>query len=185
VEGKTFFLGAGHVFDPKREMSLRGCSLAGSAVRSCEYYLELQGRRYDLQRVDQGGRDVALFVAREDQADFPRSRYACGNSDDLRPGNAVLSWGMPLLEDFELSMGIVSALAAPPSLLAASFPEAAAQDFFVTSMPSIFGCSGALVYAFRAGQPEVVGMLVAGYVNINRSIVYKINSILKHCELRQ
>jgi hypothetical protein len=184
VQGKTYFLGAGHVFDLKRELSTRGCSLAGATVRSCEYYLEFQSRRYYLLRVDPGGRDLALFVACEDQADFPRSRYACGNSDDLRLGNPVLSWGMPLMEDFELSMGIVSALDAPPSLLAASFPEAAAQDFFVTSLPSIFGCSGGLVYAFRGGEPEIVGMLVAGYLNINRSIVYKLNSILRDCGLR-
>jgi hypothetical protein len=183
VEGKAYFLGAGHVFDLRRDMSMRGVSLAGSTTRRCEYYLELRGRRYDLERLDQGGRDLALFMAREGQVDSLSGCYACGNSDDLRPGNPVLSWGMPLMEDFELSMGIVSALAAPPSLLAAFFPEAAAQDFFVTSMPSIFGCSGALVYAFRDGEPEIVGMLVAGYLNINRSIVYKINSILRDCGL--
>jgi hypothetical protein len=180
VGGKTYFLGAGHVFDLQSQLPLRGVSLAGVTVRSCEYSLEFQGRGCALRRVDRGGRDLALFVA-QDPADFPRARYACGDSDDLHLGNPVLSWGMPLMEDFELSMGIVSALAAPPSLLAAIFPEAAAQDFFVASLPSIFGCSGALVYAFRAGEPEIVGMLVAGYLNLNRSIVYKINAILRDC----
>jgi hypothetical protein len=86
---------------------------------------------------------------------------------------------MPLLEGFELNIGIVSALSAPRSLLQASFPEGEEDDFFVTSMPTIFGCSGALVYAFRDGTPEIVGMVVAGYININRSVIYKINSILR------
>jgi S1-C subfamily serine protease len=185
VERRTYFLGAGHVFDLRKEMSTLGYSLAASISRPPEYYLERDGRRYDLVRVDTGTRDMALFVAREGQADFPRSRYACGDSDDVRVGNAVLTWGRPLMESFELSAGIVAALAAPPSLRAASFLEAAAEDFFVTSMPTIFGSSGALVYAFRGGEPEIVGMLVAGYVNINRSIVYKINAILRESGLRR
>ena len=86
---------------------------------------------------------------------------------------------MPFMENFELSFGIVSALTAPRSLMDAHFPEAEAEDFFVTSMPTIFGCSGAPVYAFREGEPEIVGMLIAGYINFKRSIVYKINSILR------
>ena len=179
IKGKTYFLGAGHVFDLEKEIILRGGSSTASKVRPPVYYLELNGNRYEMDKVDRGNRDLALFVQRGTRNDFPRSRYHCGNSDDLRMGNPVLSWGMPLLEDFELSIGIVSALSAPKSLREASFPESAAEDFFVTSMTSIFGCSGALVYAFRDGNPEIVGMLVAGYININRSMVYKINSILR------
>jgi hypothetical protein len=184
VAEKSYFLGAGHVFDVRQAILLRGCSLAGSTVGPPEYFFELQGRRYDLARIDNGCLDLALFELRDPQALLPRSRYGCGDSDDLRPGNHVLSWGMPLMEGFELSAGIVSALAAPRSLLEASFPGASAEDFFVTSMPTIFGCSGALVYAFREGEPEIVGMLVAGYLSINRSIVYRINSILRESGLR-
>lgn len=179
IQGKTYLLAAGHVFDLASEVSKRGASLAGVTLAPPVYYLDIGGARVNVQRVDHGTRDLALFLQPDGQEIVPRSRYRCGNSDDLRPGNPVLSWGMPLLEGFELSIGIVSALSAPTSLLQASFPEAAAEDFFVTSMPTIFGCSGALVYAFREGTPEVVGMVVAGYVNINRSIVYKINSILR------
>jgi S1-C subfamily serine protease len=185
VRGRTYLLAAGHVFDLEREVALRGGSPGGgSAPRPAVYHLELNGRRQLLERLDKGTHDLALFVERGGD-DIPRSAYACGDSDDLRPGNPVLSWGMPLLEEFELSVGIVSSLSAPRSLLEASFPEAEAEDFFVTSMPSIFGCSGALVYAFRGGTPEIVGMLVAGYVNINRSIVYKINSILRDSGLEK
>lgn len=184
VAEKSYFLGAGHVFDIRQVILMRGYSLAGSTVRPPEYFLELQGRRYDLARIDNGCLDLALFELQDQKADFPRSRYRCGNSDDLRPGNPVLCWGLPLMEGFELSVGVVSALAAPRSLLEASFPGAAAEDFFVTSMPTIFGYSGALVYAFREGEPEIVGMLVAGYLSINRSIVYRINSILRESGLR-
>ncbi len=185
VDGKTWFLAAGHVFDLEKEAALRGGSLSALNLRPPVYYLEADGRRYDLERVDPGTRDLALFVVRSGENGFPLSRYRCGNSDDVKLGNPVLSWGMPLMEDFELSIGIVSALAAPRSLKDAAFAESAAEDFFVTSMPTIFGCSGALVYAFRNGEPEVVGMLVAGYININRSIVYKINSILRDSGLRR
>jgi S1-C subfamily serine protease len=184
VRDSTYLLAAGHVFDLAREVSLRGGSPGASAIRPPAYYVELNGRRYAMERLDAGTHDLALFRLRGGEP-LPRSSYACGDSDDLRPGNPVLSWGLPLLEDFELSVGIVSSLSAPRSLLEASFPEAEAEDFFVTSMPSIFGCSGALVYAFRNGTPEIVGMLVAGYVNINRSIVYKINSILKDSGLEK
>jgi S1-C subfamily serine protease len=184
VRDDTYLLAAGHVFDLAREVSLRGGSPDASAIRPPVYYVERNGRRYAMERLDAGTHDLALFRQRGGEP-LPRGSYACGDSDDLRPGNPVLSWGLPLLEDFELSVGIVSSLAAPRSLLEASFPEAEAEDFFVTSMPSIFGCSGALVYAFRGGTPEIVGMLVAGYVNINRSIVYKINSILKDSGLEK
>ncbi len=183
VEGKTYFLSAGHVFDISKELAMRGGSVSGSTA-SPEYFIELHGRRFDLVRIDDGTLDLALFVPRAGQPELPAAGYPCGNSDDLRPGVSVLSWGMPLLEDFELGIGIVSALAAPRSLVQASFPEAAAEDFFVTSMPTIFGSSGALVYAFREGQPEIVGMLVAGYINIGRSVVYKINSILRDAGAR-
>jgi S1-C subfamily serine protease len=185
VDGKTYFLGAGHVFDLEKEAALRGGSLEGSKVRPPVYSFQVDGRRYELARVDHGTRDLALFILPRGGDGFPLSRYRYGNSDDVRLGNPVLCWGMPLLEDFELSIGIVSALSAPRSLKDAMFPESASEDFFVTSMPTIFGCSGALVYAFRSGEPEVVGMLVAGYVNINRSIVYKINSILRDAGLRR
>jgi hypothetical protein len=179
VGDKTYFLAAGHVFDLANEVTKRGVSLADSKLALPVYYIERDGGRVELERIDQGTRDLALFVQREKRDFFPANRYTCGDSDDLRPGNPVLSWGMPLLEGFELSIGIVSALSAPQSLLQASFPEGDEQDFFVTSMPTIFGCSGALVYAFRDGTPEIVGMVVAGYININRSIIYKINAILR------
>ena len=179
VEGKTYLLSAGHVFDIREALAMRGVSVSGSTISPPEYFFELQGRRFDLVRIDDGTLDLALFVPRTGQPEFPTGRYCCGNSNDLTPGVPVLCWGMPLMENFELSTGIVSALTAPRSLIEASFPEANAEDFFVTSMPTIFGCSGALVYAFRDGQPEIVGMLVAGYININRSVVYKINSILR------
>jgi hypothetical protein len=179
LEGKTYFLGAGHVFDVRKALAMRGVSVSGSTISPPEYFFELQGRRFNLVRIDNGTLDLALFVPRAGQPELPTSGYRCGNSDDLSPGVPVLSWGMPLLEQYELSTGIVSALTAPQSLIESSFQEATAEDFFVTSMPTIFGCSGALVYAFRDGQPEIVGMLVAGYININRSIVYKINSILR------
>jgi S1-C subfamily serine protease len=184
VRGRVYLLAAGHVFDLAREVSLRGGSPGASTIPPPAYYLELNGRRCAMERLDAGTHDLAIFRQRDGQP-LPPNRYACGDSDDLRPGNPVLSWGLPLLEDFELAVGIVSSLAAPRSLLEASFPEARAEDFFVTSMPSIFGCSGALVYAFRNGRPEIVGMLVAGYVNINRSIVYKINSILRDSGLEE
>lgn len=184
VDGKVYFLGAGHVFDLEKAVSDRGGSAERSTVRAPAYYIELGRTRYALRRVDHGTKDLALFV-QDGGTDFPRSRYKVGNSDDLRLGNPVLCWGMPLLEGFELSIGIVSGLAAPRSLLAAAYPEASADDFFVTSMPTIFGYSGALVYAFRGGEPEVVGMLVAGYINVNRSIVYKVNSILRDAGLRR
>jgi S1-C subfamily serine protease len=179
IRGKTYFLAAGHVFDLAAEVSKRGASLAGAKLAPPAYYIQTDAGRLELERVDRGTRDLALFVSRGSREYFPPIRYKVGDSDDLRPGIPVLSWGLPLLEDFELSIGIVSALEAPRSLLQASFPEGAAEDFFVTSMPTIFGCSGALVYAFRDGNPEIVGMVVAGYININRSIVYKINSILR------
>lgn len=179
LKGKTYFLAAGHVFDLAKEVSQRGASLAGAKLAPPVYYIETDTGRVELERVDRGTRDLALFVQRYAGYAFQPNRYPVGNSDDLRPGNLVLSWGMPLLEGFELSVGIVSALSAPLSLRAALYPEMAAEAFFVTSMPTIFGCSGALVYAFRDGNPEIVGMLVAGYININRSIVYKINSILR------
>ncbi len=184
VDGKIYFLGAGHVFDLEKAISDRGGSAEHSTVRPPAYYIDLGGTRFALRRVDHGTKDLALFV-QDGGADFPRSRYKVGNSDDVRLGNPELCWGMPLLEGFELSIGIVSGLAAPRSLLAAAYPEASADDFFVTSMPTIFGYSGALVYAFRGGEPEVVGMLVAGYINVNRSIVYKINSVLRDAGLRR
>jgi hypothetical protein len=184
LDGKLYFMSAGHIFDIDKEMSMQGFSSTGMIIQPPEYFLELKGRRYDLLRIDKGTLDLAVFVQQDGQVEFPHLSYRCGNSDDLRPGVPVLSWGMPLMENFELHAGIVSSLTAPPSLMQASFPEAEAGDFFVTSMPTIFGCSGAPVYAFREGQPEIVGMLVAGYININRSIVYKINSILRDSGLQ-
>ncbi len=183
VRGRLYFIGAGHAFDPEETAILRGFSLAGSTVLPPAYSIDLESRRYVLTRIDPGALDVALFVLGGDQPDFPRSGYGLGDSAELRPGTPVLSWGMPLMEDFKLSAGIVFALAAPRSLLEATYPGASADDFFVTSMPTIFGCSGALVYAFLEGRPEIVGMLVAGYININRSIVMKINALLKDCNL--
>jgi hypothetical protein len=185
VEGRTFLLSAGHVFDLDDALAMRGVSASECRIEPPEYYFELQGRRFALLRVDDGSSDLALFVARSGQPGFPTGGYRCGDSDALSPGAVTLSWGMPLMEHFELSTGIVTALAAPPSLVQAGFPGAAPDDFFVTSMPTIFGCSGALVYAFRDGQPEIVGMLVAGYVNVNRSIVYKINAILRDAGIRR
>jgi hypothetical protein len=176
--GERFFLGAGHVFDMEREVALRGGSVTGSVIRPPVYYIDLEGERFLMTRVDDREHDFALFV-QEGGRQFLGSRYRCGDSDGLRLGNPVLCWGMPLMEDFELSVGIVSALSAPRSLLEAGFPGSEAEDFFVSSMPSIPGCSGGLVYAFRDGVPEIVGMLVAGYTTINRSLVYKINSILR------
>jgi hypothetical protein len=179
VDGRTFYLGAGHVFDLQEALSTRGFAQEGTRIGAPVYSLAFQGRRYALHRVDDGSRDVAVFVPTDGSAGLPGGCYPCGNSDELRLGSPVLSWGMPLMEDFELSTGIVSALTAPRSLVEAAFPGAAAGDFFVTSMPTIFGCSGAPVYAFRAGRPEIVGMLVAGYLTISRSVVFKINSILR------
>jgi len=179
VDGRIYVLSAGHVFDVPTALATRGVSLAASTIGPPEYFFEVQGRRVELERLDDGNLDLALFAPRRREAAFPTGAYHCGDSEDLSPGAAVLCWGMPLLEGFELSTGIVSAVAAPHSLIQASFPEAAPEDFFVTSMPTIFGCSGALVYAFRNGSPEIVGMLVAGYLNIGRSVVYKINSILR------
>jgi hypothetical protein len=176
--GQRYFLGAGHVFDLEKEIALRGAAAEGVGIHSPAYYVDAGGERFLMDRVDDGTHDLALFV-QKGGGRFPGSRYRCGDSDDLRLGNPVLCWGMPLMEDFELSVGIVSALAAPRSLLEAGFPEANAEDFFVSSMPTIFGCSGGLVYAFRNGTPEIVGMLVAGYVGISRSLVYKINAVLR------
>ncbi len=176
--GERFFLGAGHVFDMEDQVALRGGLVSGSAIRPPVYYIDLEGQRFLLERIDDGERDFALFV-QEGGRQFPGSRYRCGDSDDLRLGNPVLCWGMPLMEDFELSVGIVSALAAPHNLLDVGFPGSNADDFFVSSMPSMPGCSGGLVYAFRNGTPEIVGMLVAGNFTMSRSLVYKINSILR------
>jgi hypothetical protein len=185
VDGKTYFISAGHVFDIEEQMAIRGCAIDASSMQPPEYFLELRGSRHDLQRIDTGKGDVALFVHNGRESSLLRGRYRCGNSDEVSLGNPVLSWGMPLMEDFELSVGIVSALTAPRSLMGASYPEAASEDFFVTSIWAVHGCSGALVYAFREGEPEIIGMLVAGYRNINRSIVYKINAILRDCGLRR
>lgn len=184
VNGKTYFLGAGHVFDLNQLLLVRGYSLQQVRNLQMRYEIEYQGLPCALRRVDDGKRDMALFVAADGAVNPPFAPFACGDSDEVRAGNAVLAWGMPLMEGFELSTGIISALSAPPSLLAAGFPGAAADDFFVTSMPGVFGSSGALVYALRSGEPEIVGMLVAGYVNMNRSLVYKVNAILRDSGLR-
>lgn len=179
VDGRTLYLAAGHVFDLEEALSTRGVDPKAVRVGEPSFTLVFQGRAHRVGRVDDGSRDAAVFAPLDPPDRLPPSFYPCGDSDELRPGSPVLSWGMPLMEGYELSAGIVSALAAPRSLVDSAFPGAQAGDFFVTSMPTIFGCSGAPVYAFRAGRPEIVGMLVAGYLNMSRSIVYRINAILR------
>jgi len=138
-------------------------------VKSLEESFTIAGR--PVQLVGRSG-DISVF-----KADFiTNSPFRLGDSSKLKVGSEIFVIGFSLAKDLNFKSGVVSALK-----ISKEYQEDDKKilfnlpDFFLHTIPTNFGDSGAPVFAQRSGVCEVVG-IVNATVPVAKGVAFAINS---------